>query len=111
MLNKLRKFALLVAPTVLMAFGALAIHAQTTATIRGTVTDPSAALVPGATRTEMFSRWLEIPGVEESILSGQPNGRFAEPIELAKAALYLASDDASFVTGHAMVVDGGAALP
>lgn len=69
------------------------------------------ALVPGATRTEMFSRWLDIPGVEEEILSGQPNGRFAEPIELAKAALYLASDDASFVNGHAMVVDGAAALP
>ncbi|MCJ2188439.1 SDR family NAD(P)-dependent oxidoreductase [Novosphingobium beihaiensis] len=69
------------------------------------------ALVPGATRTEMFSRWLDIPGVEEEILAGQPNGRFADPMELAKAALFLASDDASFVSGHAMVVDGAAALP
>ena len=69
------------------------------------------ALVPGGTRTEMFSRWLDIPGVEEQLLKGQPNGRFADPDELAKAALFLASDDASFVTGHAMVVDGGAALP
>ncbi len=69
------------------------------------------ALVPGATLTEMFGRWLEIPGVKEQILAGQPNGRFAEPIELAQSALYLASDEASFVTGHSMVVDGGAALP
>ncbi len=34
-------------------------------------------------------------------------GRFGQPDEVAAAALFLASDDASFVTGHALVVDGG----
>jgi NAD(P)-dependent dehydrogenase (short-subunit alcohol dehydrogenase family) len=36
-----------------------------------------------------------------------PMGRFGEPEEVAKAALFLASDDASYVNGHALVVDGG----
>jgi NAD(P)-dependent dehydrogenase (short-subunit alcohol dehydrogenase family) len=34
-------------------------------------------------------------------------GRFGRPSEIAAAAAFLASDDASFVTGHALVVDGG----
>ncbi len=33
--------------------------------------------------------------------------RFAEPIEIARAVLFLASNDASFVTGHLLLVDGG----
>jgi NAD(P)-dependent dehydrogenase (short-subunit alcohol dehydrogenase family) len=34
-------------------------------------------------------------------------GRFGEPDEVARAALFLASDDASFITGHTLAVDGG----
>ena len=34
-------------------------------------------------------------------------GSFGKPVEIANAALFLASDEASFVTGHALVVDGG----
>ena len=37
----------------------------------------------------------------------QPIGRMAEPDEVAALALYLCSDEASFITGHALVVDGG----
>jgi len=36
-----------------------------------------------------------------------PMGRFGEPDEVARAALFLASDDASYVTGHTLAVDGG----
>jgi NAD(P)-dependent dehydrogenase (short-subunit alcohol dehydrogenase family) len=36
-----------------------------------------------------------------------PMGRFGEPDEVARAALFLASDEASFVTGHTLAVDGG----
>jgi NAD(P)-dependent dehydrogenase (short-subunit alcohol dehydrogenase family) len=36
-----------------------------------------------------------------------PLGRIGQPDEMARAALYLASEDASFVTGHALLVDGG----
>jgi 2-keto-3-deoxy-L-fuconate dehydrogenase len=37
----------------------------------------------------------------------QPMGRMGEPAEIAKAALYLACDDSAFVTGTALVIDGG----
>jgi len=36
-----------------------------------------------------------------------PMGRFGEPEDVARAALFLASDDASYVTGHTLAVDGG----
>ncbi len=42
-----------------------------------------------------------------ALVARQPVGRLGEPAEIAKAALYLASDDASFVTGTELVIDGG----
>jgi len=45
--------------------------------------------------------------LREGIGRSQPIGRLGEPRDIAQAALYLASDDSTFVTGHAMVVDGG----
>jgi NAD(P)-dependent dehydrogenase (short-subunit alcohol dehydrogenase family) len=45
--------------------------------------------------------------LREGIGRSQPIGRLGEPRDIAQAALYLASDDSTFVTGHALVVDGG----
>jgi NAD(P)-dependent dehydrogenase (short-subunit alcohol dehydrogenase family) len=66
------------------------------------------ALVPGATDTPMIRRALA-PEALEALALSQPIGRLGRPEELAKAVLFLASDDASFVTGTAMYVDGGQA--
>jgi NAD(P)-dependent dehydrogenase (short-subunit alcohol dehydrogenase family) len=66
-------------------------------------------ICPGAVDTPML--WGEEGGdheeVEADIVSRMPLGRVGKPEEIAKAALYLASEDSSFVTGHALVVDGG----
>jgi NAD(P)-dependent dehydrogenase (short-subunit alcohol dehydrogenase family) len=69
------------------------------------------ALCPGATRTPSNIASLlaaSDPHEAEGKLVGQhPIGRLATPIEQAYGALYLASDEASFVTGSALLVDGG----
>ncbi len=66
-------------------------------------------ICPGAVDTPML--WGEEKGerdaIEADISSRMPLGRVGKPEEIARSALYLASDDSSFVTGHALVVDGG----
>lgn len=66
------------------------------------------AVCPGGIRTEMLERALnEKPWVEKQLLKLQPIGRLGDPTEVGKVVVFLCSDDASFVTGHAMPVDGG----
>jgi NAD(P)-dependent dehydrogenase (short-subunit alcohol dehydrogenase family) len=65
------------------------------------------AVCPGATRTRILASWFQDPKVESFILSRHPIGRIAEPEEIARAVLFLASDDASFIVGQALAVDGG----
>jgi NAD(P)-dependent dehydrogenase (short-subunit alcohol dehydrogenase family) len=65
------------------------------------------AVCPGATRTRMLANWFQDPKVEAFILSRHPIGRIAEPEEIARVVLFLASDDASFIVGQALAVDGG----
>jgi len=66
------------------------------------------AVCPGAIKTPMIDR---ITGnkkeVEEKFAGMEPIGRLGQPEEVANAVLWLCSDEASFVTGHAMAVDGG----
>jgi NAD(P)-dependent dehydrogenase (short-subunit alcohol dehydrogenase family) len=63
------------------------------------------ALVIGAVRSPALE--MASPRLKEEIVAGTPLGRFAEPGEIAQAVAYLASDDASFITGSALVIDGG----
>jgi NAD(P)-dependent dehydrogenase (short-subunit alcohol dehydrogenase family) len=66
------------------------------------------AVCPGYTRTPMALGSLADYGVSiEDVAAAQPIGRVADPHEQAAAVLFLCSDDAKFMAGHAMVVDGG----
>jgi NAD(P)-dependent dehydrogenase (short-subunit alcohol dehydrogenase family) len=65
------------------------------------------AICPGGTRTAMLEEWFKHPEVERAALAGTPIGRMADPAEIARAVLFLASDESSFMVGHAMVADGG----
>jgi len=67
------------------------------------------AICPGSTDTPMLQAAMAMdPKVKKMILSGQPGGRLGRAEEIAEAAVWLCSDRASFVTGHSMLVDGGA---
>ena len=65
------------------------------------------ALCPGPLKTEMLMSFLDTDQKKQRRLVHIPMGRFGEASEMAKAALYLASDDSSYVTGTEFVVDGG----
>jgi meso-butanediol dehydrogenase / (S,S)-butanediol dehydrogenase / diacetyl reductase len=68
------------------------------------------AICPGFIETPLFGSLWEMPGMEairEAIRDAHQLGRFGKPEEIANAALFLSSDEASFVTGHSLVVDGG----
>ena len=68
------------------------------------------AVAPGTINTERVQRLPEEPGGPEyleAIRKAHPMGRIGDPAEVAKAILFLASDDASFITGAILPVDGG----
>src|SRR5262249_39028989 len=65
------------------------------------------AICPGYVETELTSRMLANPSILEEILAQTPLHRLAEMREVVEPALFLASDAASYVTGAALLVDGG----
>jgi len=66
------------------------------------------AVCPGVVDTELTAHFIEgDPHLSEQLLDVEPVRRFGTPTEIADAVVWLCSDQASFVTGHALVVDGG----
>jgi NAD(P)-dependent dehydrogenase (short-subunit alcohol dehydrogenase family) len=65
------------------------------------------ALCPGPLRTELLMKYLDTEAKRQRRLVHVPMGRFGEAVEIARAALWLASDEASFTTGSTFLVDGG----
>lgn len=65
------------------------------------------ALCPGPLRTELLMKFLDTEAKKQRRLVHVPMGRFGEAKEMAQAALYLASEESSYVTGTNFMVDGG----
>ena len=69
------------------------------------------AVCPGSTRTPMLEGFMGgDPTIERAMEQSAPIGRLARPDEIAQAMVWLLSDAASFVVGHAFAVDGGAVV-
>jgi NAD(P)-dependent dehydrogenase (short-subunit alcohol dehydrogenase family) len=62
---------------------------------------------PGHIETPLLQRLLDNPAQREQLLRQYPMGRLGQAREIAQGVLFLASDEASFVTGSALVLDGG----
>lgn len=68
------------------------------------------AVAPGWTATEMTDTLRANEGVKRGLEATIPLGRFGVPEEIAPAVVFLASDQARYVTGHTLVVDGGESI-
>ena len=67
------------------------------------------AVCPGVIRTPMLDQSLRVNPESESLYTAfHPVGRLGEPEEVADGVIWLCSDEASFGTGHALAIDGGA---
>lgn len=62
---------------------------------------------PGYMKTAMTVGFRAQPHVHDALLESIPMKRGADPEEISRAVLFLASDDASFITGQSLTVDGG----
>jgi NAD(P)-dependent dehydrogenase (short-subunit alcohol dehydrogenase family) len=69
------------------------------------------AICPGSTRTPMLEGFMGgDPQIERMMTRAVPLGRLGRPEEIADAVVWLCSDAASFVVGHALAVDGGSVI-
>lgn len=66
-------------------------------------------LAPGYVETKLTERALKLPSFRQALIDKTPMRRFGLPEEMAHAALFLASDEASYITGAELAVDGGMA--
>ncbi len=65
------------------------------------------AIGPGSIATDMVKQLMVDDAARRKLLSRTPLGRLGEPSEVASVAVFLASDDSSYVTGETIYVDGG----
>ena len=65
------------------------------------------ALCPGPVLTPLLAKFLSDEARRQRRLVHIPMGRFGEPMEIANGALFLASDESSFMTGQSLIIDGG----
>lgn len=65
------------------------------------------AVGPGVVETPMTKGMLENPETKKALLANIPLCRVCQPEEIGKAAVFLASDEADYITGHCLFVDGG----
>jgi glucose 1-dehydrogenase len=68
------------------------------------------AVAPGATITPMNASWIGDPAARAAVARHIPLGRSAEAEEIAACFAFLASNDAAYITGHTLYVDGGVSL-
>ena len=64
-------------------------------------------LAPGFIETALTERVLKNPTINQALIDQTPLRRFGEPEDVAKAAVFLASDDAAYITGTGLTIDGG----
>lgn len=65
------------------------------------------AICPGAIDTPMLAGVMAEPLIAKVVAESNPIGRFATPDEIATVVLFLCSDEASYIVGHALPIDGG----
>jgi NAD(P)-dependent dehydrogenase (short-subunit alcohol dehydrogenase family) len=65
------------------------------------------SIAPGWVKTGMSKAFWSDPSIAGEAIASIPARRFAEPVDIANAVLFMVSDGASYVNGHCLVVDGG----